>query len=80
MSLDAAYFRRQAARCRRLVRLGTNPTVALNLADMADEYEVKAREQDKLSKERSEPAACYVRNVVCSDEDARLTHKKRRQR
>ena len=47
MSLDAAYFRRQAARCRRLVRLATNPTVAVNLSDMADEYEAKARHLDK---------------------------------
>ena len=43
MSLDAAYLRRQAARCRRLARLATNPGVAVNLGDMADEYEAKAR-------------------------------------
>lgn len=41
---DSEYFERQAKRCRRLARQTLEPTLAINLVDMAEEYEAKARE------------------------------------
>ncbi len=42
---DAAYFRTQALKCRRLAR-SSDEREARILDDMADEYEAKARELD----------------------------------
>ena len=44
---DAAYFTRQAERCRRLARQSSDASLAIQLKDMAGEYEAKARELEE---------------------------------
>jgi hypothetical protein len=63
---DAAYFRTQAERCRRLAR-GADYTTALSLNDMAGDYEAMAlsiiQAQERLTG--------FVRDVIVKNGAAR---------